>query len=406
MKILLAFLVALFAVSTFAKEPLKVFVLVGQSNMEGHGHVKVLDYLGDDPATKPLLDEIKNEDGSFKPIKNTWISYLTSLDGKVNQPINGQLMAGYGSQFRRDLTMPGEKIGPELGFGMTMQKAVDEPILIIKAAWGGKSLSVDFRSPSSGAYEQTEANARKFDTEEKRQALKENTGIRYREMIAHVQAVLKDIKSVYPDYDPAQGHELAGMVWFQGWNDLVDSSTYPNRSEAGGYDQYSEWMANFIRDARKDLEAPKMPFVIGVMGVSGALETMEERHRKNHGNFRDAMAAPSKLPEFKGNVVAVQTAPFWDADLAAIDKKRNEMRGKNHSLKTKNKNHENGEGKMTPDDIKKFMADYEKKMLTQEDLDLEARGKSNAGYHYLGSVKTMTLIGKAFAEALVDLEKK
>ena len=61
---------------------------------------------------------------------------------------------------------------------------------------------------------------------------------------------------------------------------------------------------------------------------------------------------------------------------------------------------------MTPDDIKKFMADYEKKMLTQEDLDLEARGKSNAGYHYLGSVKTMTLIGKAFAEALVDLEKK
>ena len=406
MKFSFAILLALFAISTFAKEPLKVFVLFGQSNMEGHGHVRVLDYLGDDPKTRPLLNEIKNEDGSFKPIKDTWISYLTSLDGKVNRPINGQLMAGYGSQFRRDLSEPGEKIGPELGFGITMQSAVDEPILIIKAAWGGKSLSVDFRSPSSGPYEQTEANARKFETEEKRQALKENTGIRYRETIDHVRTVLKDIKSVYPDYDPAQGYELAGMVWFQGWNDLVDSSTYPNRSESGGYAKYGEWMANFIRDARKDLKAPDMPFVIGVMGVSGALETMEERHRKNHGNFREAMAAPSTMLEFKGNVVAIQTAPFWDVDLAAIDTKRNEMRGKNHSLKTKNKNHENADGKMTPDDIKNFMADFEKKLFTREDIDLEARGKSNAGYHYLGSVKTMTLIGKAFAEALINLEKK
>ena len=65
MKFSFAILLALFASSTFAKEPLKVFVLVGQSNMEGHGHVRVLDYLGDDPATKPLLNEIKNEDGSF-----------------------------------------------------------------------------------------------------------------------------------------------------------------------------------------------------------------------------------------------------------------------------------------------------------------------------------------------------
>src|SRR3712207_7724500 len=40
--------------------------------------------------------------------------------------------------------------------------------------------------------------------------------------------------------------------------------------------------------------------------------------------FRKAMAAPAELPEFKGNVVAIQTAPFWDEKLGAIDAKRSE----------------------------------------------------------------------------------
>jgi len=35
--------------------------------------------------------------------------------------------------------------------------------------------------------------------------------------------------------------------------------------------------------------------------------------------FRRAMAAPAARPEFKGNVVAVQTAPFWSDELGAIE---------------------------------------------------------------------------------------
>ena len=50
-----------------------------------------------------------------------------------------------------------------------------------------------------------------------------------------------------------------------------------------------------------------MPFVIGVLGVDG----------EKNVNFRKAMAAPADMPEFKGNVVAVDTAPFWDHDIAA-----------------------------------------------------------------------------------------
>jgi len=147
-----------------------------------------------------------------------------------------------------------------------------------------------------------------------------------------------------------------------------------------------------------------MPFVIGVMGVGGAIETMEERQRATHTNFRKAMAAPAAMQEFKGNVVAVQTAPYWDDDLAVLDKKRGQIRQKAYLLKKKNKNHENAGGKMTPEDIKKFLAKYEKELFSEADYALETRAKSNAGYHYLGSVKTYSLIGKAFAEALLKLQ--
>ena len=51
--------------------------------------------------------------------------------------------------------------------------------------------------------------------------------------------VLKDVKRVVPSYDPKQGVELAGFVWFQGWNDMVAQDVYPTRDKPGGYDLYS-----------------------------------------------------------------------------------------------------------------------------------------------------------------------
>ena len=46
-------------------------------------------------------------------------------------------------------------------------------------------------------------------------------------MIEHVKKVLADPKRVCPAYDPKEGYELAGFVWLQGFNDLVDGTTYP-----------------------------------------------------------------------------------------------------------------------------------------------------------------------------------
>lgn len=50
-------------------------------------------------------------------------------------------------------TKDGGKIGPEFTFGLTMDAALAEPVLIIKTEWGGKSLHTDFRPPSAGPYE-------------------------------------------------------------------------------------------------------------------------------------------------------------------------------------------------------------------------------------------------------------
>ena len=59
----------------------------------------------------------------------------------------------------------------------------------------------------------------------------------YRHMTGHVRKLLGDIKRVVPEYDPKQGYELAGFVWFQGFNDLVDGWSYPKQNQPGGYDE-------------------------------------------------------------------------------------------------------------------------------------------------------------------------
>lgn len=404
-----AILAALWITSAMAAEkPLKVYILAGQSNMEGHAKVETFDYIGDDPATAPLLKEMRGPDGKPRVCEKVWISYLTG--GKENGEGVGKLTAGYGS--RSNPAEDGGKIGPEFTFGITMEKALGEPILIIKTAWGGKSLNTDFRPLSAGPYEFNEAQLENFkkqgkDIEAAKAEKAEKTGHYYRLMIAHVKHVLSDIKRVVPDYDAKQGYEIAGFAWFQGWNDMVDGSTYIDRDKPGGYSKYGEWMAHFIRDVRKDLKAPGMPFVIGVMGVGGPIDdNYNPRYKQTHSNFRIAMAAPTTLPEFKGNVVAVQTGLYWDKPLEAIDNKLAQVNAMSGQLRNKAKGQPNEDGKMTPQQQQEYLKEYRAKLISPEEEAAWKRGASNAGYHYLGCGKTLALIGQAFAEALLKMEKK
>jgi hypothetical protein len=386
--------------ATAQSKKLKVFILAGQSNMEGHARIETFDYIGDDPATAPLLKLMRDADGKPAVADHTWISYLTGhYEGKANGEGTGKLTTGYGARGSNP-TQDGGKIGPEFMFGLTMDGAIKEPVLIIKTAWGGRSLNTQFRPPSAGPYEFSEAQIAQMEKQGKDLAAEkakkaEECGQFYKYMIDHVNSVLADPKRVCPDYDATAGYEIAGFIWFQGFNDAVDSSTYPTNPDTKirDYSKYSVWMADFIRDVRKDLKAPKMPFVIGVMGVGGM-------NTEGSGiAFREAMAAPASLPEFKGNVMAVETAPFWSDELEAIDKKRAKVKQMGYLLRVKDKNSANKDGTMDAAQQKESLKQFEADLISPAEATMWTRGASNAGYHYMGCAKTFALMGKAFAEA-------
>ena len=371
-------------------KPLKVFVLAGQSNMQGHAHVDTFDSMADDPKTAPLLAQMRDSDGKPRVCERVWISSVGCLGDAYSdrQEASGRLTVGFGA--------PEEKIGPEFTFGLTMEERLGEPILIIKTSWGGRSLHTDFRPPSAGPYvwseyELEQMKGRDADLDAARAEKLEATGVYYRAMIEHVRFVLADLRRVVPGHDPTQGHELAGFVWFQGFNDLVSGWTYDRQDQPGGYDLYANLLAHLIRDVRRDLAAPQLPVVVGVMGIGG----LKENEVAPQMHFRQAQLAATQLPEFRGNVVAVETAAFWDDELEALQQRWEQLHGEfgreaeRHPEWTDEERDAQRQkavaAKLTPAELKRL------------------EGISNGGYHYLGAAKIIAPIGKAFAEALLAL---
>ena len=370
--------------------PLQVFILAGQSNMQGHANVSTLDAMADDPKTAPILRELRNADGSPRVCDRVWISSVGCAGDGWSDVIEqtGRLTAGFGAS--------SSEIGPELTFGIAMEKRLRAPILLIKTSWGGRNLHTDFRPPSAGLepindFTLSEWRRRGLDVNEEAEKVHRAGGVFYRHMIEHVPKVLSDIGRVVPGYDPKQGYRLAGFVWFQGWNDLVDDGTYRERMKPGGYDEYARLLALFIRDVRRDLSAPRLPFVIGVLGVGGEAEG----RKPPQCHFRQAQAAPASLPEFRGNVAAVPTAPFWDDDLAALAARRERVLWQVEEA-----------AKKTPGASPEALEAARRKAIAEAFTADELRrlkGASHWECHYWGAAKIMAPIGKALADAMVSL---
>jgi len=390
-RLLFAILSCMLAVlpASFAEaKPLKVFILCGQSNMEGHAQTRTFPVIAKDPKTADLYKQMVGADGNPVVCDDVWIAYTYGdFSGNTVGKRSGKLTTGFGSQHH----VGTGKIGPEFTFGITMGKLLNEPVLLIKTAWGGKSLMVDFRPPSAGEIADEKA--------------KPNAGKYYGLMMDYVKEVLADPKTVVPNYDPKQGYELAGFVWFQGFNDLVGS--YPAVDPAKGrksikdYSEYSRLLACFIRDVRKDLAAPKLPFVIGVLGVGG--ETTGDGTEA----FRNSMAAPAEMAEFKGSVANVFTHKYWpveiDAVLAKADVIKKEFADKDKEIKELQKSGGDWKKAQAALDLEK-RAKIEK-ALSPDELFLLDNGISNQGFHYHGSGKFFAQIGKAFAESLFAMRK-
>ena len=243
--LLLGILMASAASRSHAK-PLKIFILSGQSNMQGLGGINTFDHIGVNPETAPMLKDMRGPDGQPVTLDDVYITYLSGNGGTRNgkgdelepREKNGRLTAGFGAS--------AEKIGPEFTFGLYMHKKLNEPFLIIKSAWGGRSLNRDFRPPGSIPDELKLDNLDEA-SESTRNDIKE-TGRFYRLMMEHVKKVLSNPGKYHPAYNEKDGCEIAGFLWFQGFNDMVDKNAYPNRNKKGGYDLYTQLMARMIRD--------------------------------------------------------------------------------------------------------------------------------------------------------------
>jgi hypothetical protein len=381
------------ALSEDTKKPLQIYILAGQSNMQGHAKISTFEHIGMDAATKPMLDLMIDAKGKPTVCQRVWISSI----GCAESEQTGKLTAGFGAS--------PEKIGPEFTFGIYTQMLTDAPILIIKTSWGGKSLHTDFRPPSAGPYVFNETLLSNLTKQGKdlsaiRAAKEKETGVCYRQMIDHVKYVLSDIQRIIPEYDSSVGYELAGFAWFQGWNDMVDSGTYPNRDKPGGYDQYSQALAHLIRDVRTELKAPKMPFVIGVLGVGGPTDQYgadQLRYKSTHDQFRAAMAAPALLPEFQGNVATVLAEKYWDRELTLAKAKEKELEQK-AKLQAK-------EEKLQPDREKALVDRMRREGLSDRERLIIDKGISNLEFHYLGSAKILGGVGKGLAEAMAQLRR-
>ncbi|MCE9607126.1 MAG: sialate O-acetylesterase [Planctomycetia bacterium] len=264
---------------------LQVFILAGQSNMQGHGIIASvakrnegrgsLEYLVKNAATAADYRHLVDADGAWKARSDVAVTYGER---------RGMLAPGFGAD--------ADRIGPELGFGTVVGDAYDEPVLLIKCAWGGKSLAVDFRPPSAGPVPHKLSAGEQAAIEKDPQVV----GKYYREILSITRGVLADLKTHYPTYD-GRGYELVGFGWHQGWNDRINDAFNA---------EYESNMAHLIRDLRRDLQTAKLPVVIAETGMSGP----DEAHPRALSLMK-AQAAVAEHAEFKGNVAFVKTQSFW-----------------------------------------------------------------------------------------------
>ncbi len=274
--------------------PVRVYVLLGQSNMVGFGRIDgadqegTLEHLCRRQGRYPGL---LREDGSWAVRDDVWCVKTT-----VGQK-QGWLAPGFGA---RD-----SFFGPELGFGHVVGDLHDEPVVLIKASQGNRSLGWDILPPGSErfvhegrVYAGYEDSPLSWPEGEEPEPIDWYAGKQYDDFVRDVRAVLADLGTFFPTYD-GRGHEIAGFVWWQGHKDQ-------NAAHASRYEQN---LVRLIEALRAEFEAPEAPFAIATIGFGGdALQ--------GHGlTVLEAQLAVSgergKYPAFADNVRTVDARPFW-----------------------------------------------------------------------------------------------
>jgi acetyl esterase/lipase len=217
------------------------------------------------PGNAPLYAHLKDAKGNWRVRDDVFIRFRTKDGLKAGGLSIGY--TGYGGMHH---------IGPELQIGHELGDAFDQPVLLIKTAWGGKSLFRDFRPPSAGG----------------------ETGPFYRQMIAEVREGLAAAHSEFPALENAE-LQIRGFIWMQGWNDMFDKDALAN---------YGKNLTHLVHDIRQEFALPELPVVVGELGNSG------DKAGQNMKTLRAAQkAAAEAMPRVSFVPTAIYARPAEDS---------------------------------------------------------------------------------------------
>ncbi len=277
-------------------KPVKVFILLGQSNMLGFGRVGPEDQKG-------TLLQLAKTDKKYPHLVDEKGNWTERKDVRYVQVMQRNDKMGV----LRDewLTVKAPHIGPELQFGHIVGHAFDEPVLVLKSCIGNRSLGWDLLPPGSKQFEFEgkvyagyKESPLSWDKGTTPKPIAWYAGKQYDDDVSNANTTLKNLAKHYPGYKD-QGYEIAGFVWWQGHKDQ-------NAAHAGRYEQN---LVHLIKTLRKDFDAPNAKFVLATIAFDGT-------ELKGHGlTIAKAQLAVSgetgKYPEFNDNVKAIDARPFW-----------------------------------------------------------------------------------------------
>ena len=254
--------------------------------------------------------------------------HLRAEDGTwVKRPdvfLNDAYM-GKGSSAPHGVDACGPTFGPELGFVFVMGTFHNEPVIVMKADIGNRSLGWDILPPGSIRYtfegKEYPGYGETVDADGTVRKPKEGewyAGKQYDDYTASIRAVLDNFGERYPQFKD-QGYEVAGFLWWQGHKD---------GGSAAHIARYEENMVNLIKAWRKEFNAPKAPWTIATVGFHG--KDMPENYVKIAEAQLNA-ADPKRHPEIAGTVKTVDARPFWrDASISP----KNQDYHYNHNAET------------------------------------------------------------------------
>ncbi len=274
-------------------KPVKVFLLMGQSNMVGLGKI-----LGGEGSlenavkTKSKYPYLVDDAGAWSERKDVRNVRVMVGRGGGMQLFNNEWM-----------TITGKSMGPEFGIGHPVGNAVDAPVMLLKSCIGNRSLGWDLLPPGSERYEfEGKTYAGYKDSPESWEKGTEPkpiawyAGKQYDDDVANAKTVLSELDKYYPG---AKGYEVAGFFFWQGEKD---------GGNAAHASRYELNLVRFIKQLRKDFAAPNAKFVLATLGEA------TKGSSGNGGKVLDAQlavdGATGKYPEFKGNVATVYANPL------------------------------------------------------------------------------------------------